>query len=115
MYAADLGRHGERRLDPGPLDVEVQLDASQAGFDRHERRYGSSDAHGSGFTFVVNGERLFVRAMNWAPDDVFPSRITRERYRTGLTQAAEAGASVRLGEPGLVPPAPAGGITSGGQ
>jgi len=51
----------------------------------------AADAHGTGFTFVVNGERLFARGVNWIPDDVFPSRITRERYRERLRQAADAG------------------------
>ncbi|GHH81303.1 glycoside hydrolase family 2 protein [Streptomyces capitiformicae] len=50
-----------------------------------------TDEHGTGFTFVVNGERLFARGVNWIPDDVFPSRITRERYRERLRQAADAG------------------------
>ncbi|MEU6010020.1 glycoside hydrolase family 2 protein [Streptomyces sp. NPDC047453] len=51
----------------------------------------SADEHGSGFTLVVNGERLFARGVNWIPDDVFPSRITCERYRERLGQAAAAG------------------------
>ncbi|MEU0068175.1 glycoside hydrolase family 2 protein [Streptomyces sp. NPDC006332] len=49
------------------------------------------DAHGTGFTFVVNGERLFARGVNWIPDDVFPSRIGPDRYRERLRQAADAG------------------------
>ncbi|WP_371668588.1 glycoside hydrolase family 2 protein [Streptomyces sp. NBC_00289] len=49
------------------------------------------DAHGTGFTFVVNGERLFARGVNWIPDDVFPSRVSRVRYRERLRQAADAG------------------------
>ncbi len=51
----------------------------------------SPDAHGTGFTVVVNGERLFARGVNWIPDDVFPSRVTRARYRARLGQAADAG------------------------
>ncbi|MFI0084826.1 glycoside hydrolase family 2 protein [Streptomyces bobili] len=50
----------------------------------------SADEHGTGFTLVVNGVRIFARGVNWIPDDAFPSRITPERYRTRLTQAAEA-------------------------
>ncbi|MGQ4511584.1 glycosyl hydrolase 2 galactose-binding domain-containing protein [Streptomyces sp. DW26H14] len=50
-----------------------------------------ADEHGTGFTFVVNGERIFARGVNWIPDDVFPSRVTSARYRERLTQAAEAG------------------------
>lgn len=50
----------------------------------------SPDAQGTGFTFVVNGVRIFARGVNWIPDDVLPSRVTPERYRERLTQAAEA-------------------------
>ncbi|GGK98411.1 glycoside hydrolase family 2 protein [Streptomyces flaveus] len=87
--------YGEQPL----YDVELELLSEAGPLDAWRRRIGfrtveldrSPDAHGSGFTFVVNGERLFARGVNWIPDDVFPSRITRERYRTRLTQAAEAG------------------------
>ncbi|MFD5657757.1 glycoside hydrolase family 2 protein [Streptomyces hirsutus] len=51
----------------------------------------SPDAHGTAFTFVVNGLPVFARGVNWIPDDVFPSRVTPERYRTRLRQAADAG------------------------
>ncbi|NDZ81864.1 glycoside hydrolase family 2 protein [Streptomyces sp. SID10853] len=81
-------------------DCEVVLrDESGAALDNWSRRIGfrtvaldtSADEHGTGFTLVVNGERIFARGVNWIPDDVFPSRITPERYRTRLTQATEAG------------------------
>ncbi|MFF5393339.1 glycoside hydrolase family 2 protein [Streptomyces sp. NPDC013012] len=79
------------------LDVEL-LDEGGAPLDAWSRRIGfrtvtvdrSADAHGTGFTFVVNGVRIFARGVNWIPDDVLPSRVTPERYRTRLTQAAEA-------------------------
>ncbi|MEW2180618.1 glycoside hydrolase family 2 protein [Streptomyces sp. NPDC005406] len=78
------------------LDVELR-DAGGV-LDTWERRVGfrtveldrSSDEHGSGFTIVVNGVRIFARGVNWIPDDVFPSRITPERYRARLRQAADA-------------------------
>ncbi|WP_200307739.1 glycoside hydrolase family 2 protein [Streptomyces adelaidensis] len=80
-------------------DVELVLRSDSGDLDVWRRRVGfrsveldrSADEHGTGFTFVVNGERLFARGVNWIPEDVFPSRITRERYRERLTQAAEAG------------------------
>ncbi|MFB7540116.1 glycoside hydrolase family 2 protein [Streptomyces zaomyceticus] len=79
------------------LDVEL-LDESGDPLDSWTRRIGfrsvtvdrSADEHGTGFTFVVNGVRIFARGVNWIPDDVLPSRVTPERYRTRLTQAAEA-------------------------
>ena len=51
----------------------------------------ADDEHGSGFTLVVNGIRVFARGVNWIPVDVFPSRITAGRYRERLQQAAAAG------------------------
>ncbi|MCX5268097.1 glycoside hydrolase family 2 protein [Streptomyces sp. NBC_00199] len=87
--------YGEQTL----YDVELTLHHGSAPLDVWRRRVGfrsvgldtSADAHGSGFTLVVNGERLFARGVNWIPDDVFPSRVTRERYRKRLRQAADAG------------------------
>ncbi|WP_405626956.1 glycoside hydrolase family 2 protein [Streptomyces sp. NBC_00016] len=80
-------------------EVELTLHHGSAPLDVWRRRVGfrsvvldtSADAHGTGFTLVVNGERLFARGVNWIPDDVFPSRVTRERYRKRLRQAADAG------------------------
>ena len=87
--------YGEQPL----YDVELTLLHEGRPLDVWRRRVGfrtveldrSADANGTGFTLVVNGERLFARGVNWIPDDVFPSRITRERYRERLGQAAEAG------------------------
>lgn len=87
--------YGEQPL----YDVELTLMHEGRPLDVWRRRVGfrtvgldrSADAHGTGFTLVVNGERLFARGVNWIPDDVFPSRITRERYRERLGQAADAG------------------------
>ncbi|AXK33569.1 glycoside hydrolase family 2 protein [Streptomyces armeniacus] len=88
--------YGEQPL----YDCELTLSDENGGtLDRWSRRIGfrtvaldtSPDELGSGFTLVVNGERIFARGVNWIPDDVFPSRITPERYRTRLTQAREAG------------------------
>ncbi|MFI5678885.1 glycoside hydrolase family 2 protein [Streptomyces cellulosae] len=87
--------YGEQPL----YDIELTLLHDERPLDVWRRRIGFRtveldrrlDAHGSGFTFVVNGERLFARGVNWIPDDVFPSRITRERYRERLRQATDAG------------------------
>ncbi len=79
------------------LDVTL-LDEDGSPLDTWQRRIGfrtveidrSADEYGTGFTFVVNGVRVFARGVNWIPDDVLPSRVTPERYRTRLTQAAAA-------------------------
>ncbi|MGW2045648.1 glycoside hydrolase family 2 protein [Streptomyces sp. NPDC001858] len=96
----DAQRWWPRGYGGQPLyDVELTLHHGSAPLDVWRRRIGfrtveldsSADAHGTGFTLVVNGERLFARGVNWIPDDVFPSRVTRERYRKRLRQAADAG------------------------
>ncbi|GAA2246761.1 beta-mannosidase [Streptomyces ruber] len=87
--------YGEQPL----YDVELTLLHGDVPLDTWRRRIGfrtveldrGADAHGSAFTFAVNGTRLFARGVNWIPDDVFPSRVTRERYRERLAQAADAG------------------------
>jgi beta-mannosidase len=79
-------------------DLEVTLSDESGPLDGWQRRVGfrrieldrSADEYGTGFTLVVNGVRIFARGVNWIPDDVFPSRITPERYRARLEQAADA-------------------------
>ncbi|MGW0466297.1 glycoside hydrolase family 2 protein [Streptomyces sp. NPDC003027] len=79
------------------LDVTL-LDDEEQPLDVWRRRIGfrtveldrSADERGTGCTFVVNGVRIFARGVNWIPDDVLPSRVTPERYRTRLAQAAGA-------------------------
>ncbi|MFF4082523.1 glycoside hydrolase family 2 protein [Streptomyces sp. NPDC001777] len=86
--------YGEQPL----YDLDVTLLDADGELDTWRRRIGfrtveldrTVDERGSGFTFVVNGERVFARGVNWIPDDVFPSRVTPERYRTRLGQAADA-------------------------
>ncbi|WP_433087079.1 glycoside hydrolase family 2 protein [Dactylosporangium sp. CA-052675] len=49
------------------------------------------DADGSRFALRVNGTPIFVRGVNWIPDDAFVTRVTRERYAERLEQACAAG------------------------
>lgn len=84
LYEIELTLYDDGRGEP--LDVwRRRIGFRTVELDRR------ADEHGTGFTFVVNDERLFARGVNWIPDDVFPSRITRERYRERLRQAADAG------------------------
>jgi beta-mannosidase len=46
------------------------------------------------FRIAVNGEALFVRGVNWIPDDCFPTRLTRERISQRLDQAVAAGVNL---------------------
>lgn len=90
--------HGEQPL----YDVTVAL-TSTAGrngetLDSWKRAVGfrtvaldtQPDAHGRPFTVVVNDKPIFVRGMNWIPDDIFPARVTADRYRRQLARAHDA-------------------------
>ncbi|MCF3961674.1 glycoside hydrolase family 2 protein [Streptomyces fuscigenes] len=46
------------------------------------------------FRISVNDEPVFVRGVNWIPDDCFPSRLTRARVEERLDQAVAAGANL---------------------
>ena len=48
------------------------------------------DEYGKSFTFVVNGIPVFGRGANWIPADIFPTRITKEKYKTLLTSLKDA-------------------------
>ena len=78
--------------------VAVGGSSSAVELDRWERRTGFRSVHidqdGGQFVFHVNGEPVFVKGVNWIPDDIFPSRMTRERYALRLGQAAAAGVNL---------------------
>jgi beta-mannosidase len=46
------------------------------------------------FRLKVNGVPIFVRGVNWIPDDCFPSRVTRERLAERFAQATAAGVNL---------------------
>jgi beta-mannosidase len=74
------------------------LDPDGTELDRWSRRIGfrtvqldtAADEHGSAYTVVVNGIPVFVRGVNWIPDDALVTRVDRERYATRLHQARDA-------------------------
>lgn len=91
-------------LGEQPLyDVTVEiLDGYGTLLDRTTRRVGFRDvalvqeADGDGVSceIHVNGRRVWVRGLNWIPDDCFPERITADRLRERVTQAVDAGANL---------------------
>ena len=48
------------------------------------------DEYGKSFEFIVNGIPVFGRGANWIPADIFPTRITKEKYKTLLTSLKDA-------------------------
>ncbi|MEV0716720.1 glycoside hydrolase family 2 protein, partial [Asanoa sp. NPDC050611] len=87
--------HGDQHR----YDLQVTLtDRTGATLDTWQRRIGfrdvridtTPDADGTPFTVVVNDRPIFVRGVNWIPDDVFPTRITRDRLSGRLRQATDA-------------------------
>ncbi len=88
---------------PQPLhDVEIGLSAAGRVLDARNVRLGfrtvdldtSIDDRGHRFSLSVNGRSMFVRGVNWIPDDAFPHRVTTDRYRARLGQARDVGANL---------------------
>ncbi|MGN6126729.1 MAG: glycoside hydrolase family 2 protein [Humibacter sp.] len=80
-------------------DVTVSLATDGEVVDETRRRVGfrelewntDADADGSrAFQLVVNGVPVFVKGVNWIPDDALPVRVDRARYERRLTQARDA-------------------------
>ncbi|ROS79141.1 glycoside hydrolase family 2 protein [Cellulomonas sp. PhB143] len=86
--------YGEQPL----YDVEVSLSADGAGLDTWTRRTGfrnvslvtEPDDAGMSFVVTVNDTPVFVRGVNWIPDDCFVSRVGIDDYRERISRAAEA-------------------------
>lgn len=46
------------------------------------------------WTFVLNNNSLYIRGTNWIPADVFPGRVTPEKYRFLLEAAKSVGTNM---------------------
>ena len=75
-------------------DLDVTVSDSYGKLDVWSRRIGFRtvrlDTHDGAFTVVVNDRPVFVRGVDWIPDDVFLTRVDRDRLAGRLTQACEA-------------------------
>ncbi|MFO7698314.1 MAG: hypothetical protein R6X16_14325, partial [Anaerolineae bacterium] len=80
-------------------DLQVELKGSRGEvLDTIDKRIGlrtlalvrQPDEFGESFYFAANGMPFFAKGANWIPDDVFASRMTRERYRVSLQDAVDA-------------------------
>ncbi len=76
----------------GADGVELDRWSRAVGF-RSVRLDTTPDEHGTPFTLVVNDVPVSVRGFNWIPDDVFISRVDRDRYAARLDQACAANAN----------------------
>jgi beta-mannosidase len=80
-------------------EVDVELAASDGSvLDSATRKVGFRDVRwdttpdetGTPFTLVVNDEPIFVKGVNWIPDDALTVRVTRDRLRRRFEQALDA-------------------------
>jgi beta-mannosidase len=81
-YPAGLGDQAlynfRARILVGKRQVDEQV--KRTGLRTLELRQ-KPDQHGISFEFVVNGVPVFGRGANWIPADIFPTRVTKERYK----------------------------------
>jgi len=70
------------------------LTAEIPGSDRLTVRCGARSVELRDWQLRVNGQREFVRGLNWVPADVFPGRITDADYADLLGQAKACGANL---------------------
>ncbi|MCA1614188.1 MAG: hypothetical protein LC800_08600, partial [Acidobacteria bacterium] len=90
-WPAGLGPQNLYRFRARVLAGARQLDeaATRAGLRTLELRQ-QADQWGKSFEFVVNGVPVFAKGGNWIPADIFPTRVTRERYRRLLESVRDA-------------------------
>lgn len=85
---------GEQSL----YNFKAKLTVNKKQIDEQAKRTGlrtlelrqKPDENGISFEFVVNGIPVFGRGANWIPADIFPTRVTKERYKNLLTSLKNA-------------------------
>ncbi|RAK36724.1 beta-mannosidase [Actinoplanes lutulentus] len=90
--------YGDQTLVPITVKLLYQGDIldrfdSRVGF-RDVRLDETPDEHGSAFTLVVNDQPIFVRGLNWIPDDHLLTRITCTTLERAVNRAALANANL---------------------
>lgn len=77
---------------------KARLSVNKKTIDEQSKRTGlrtlelrqKPDQDGISFEFVINGVPVFGRGANWIPADIFPTRITKEKYKELLTSLKDA-------------------------
>lgn len=77
---------------------KAKLTVNKKAIDTQSKRTGlrtlelrqKPDQYGISFEFVVNDIPVFGRGANWIPADIFPTRITKEKYKNLLTSLKDA-------------------------
>ncbi|MFE5409260.1 glycoside hydrolase family 2 protein [Microbacterium sp. NPDC056569] len=82
LYVVDVRLHGD---GPDVIDATHRV----VGF-RDVRWDVTPDEAGTPFTLVVNDQPVFVKGVNWIPDDALTVRVTRDRLRRRFEQALDA-------------------------
>lgn len=58
---------------------------------REKVRFGARSVELRDWTVYLNGERLFLRGINYLPTDVYPARVSEERLRSDAALVRDAG------------------------
>lgn len=82
-------------------EVRIELWSAGEMLDRVRTRVGfrsvaldeTPDRNGHRFALVVNGRDVFVRGLNWIPEDHLLTRLTRDDYAAAVGRAVEANAN----------------------
>ncbi len=77
--------------------IQVKLQQTDTVLDEKEFQLGlrtielrqEPDKWGRSFTFVVNGQPVFVKGSNWIPADSFPTRLTEAALESLIRSAAQ--------------------------
>jgi beta-mannosidase len=94
-WPAGYGEQPLYKLDVEIVDEDTRYDrASRTVGFRAVRLDTSELPDGSEFALRVNGERIWVRGVNWIPADCFPARNTGELVAGLLGEAAAANANL---------------------
>ncbi|MDQ6788971.1 MAG: glycoside hydrolase family 2 protein, partial [Acidobacteriota bacterium] len=84
--------------EPALYNFKAKLTVNKKTVDEATKRTGlrtlellqKPDEYGKSFEFVVNGIPVFGRGANWIPADIFPTRVTKEKYKNLLASLRDA-------------------------